>query len=373
MGLADPPVADLSGQFLAKQTFEHDSNPLLDSIGRKAVDGSITSPEVILNDDAPTGHTDLDTRVDVNEFNRQGFSSNDVHSTGHVSGTGELWQAALAATVDYDTTRTSEVNASGINIAGIRHLGLTLQPQTTVNLSQTDQAQVTGNYLQNFYASKQSYTNYETFGVTPAYIHAFSALDSGQVLFQAGRYQTTTGFPITIDNVGPAVGWSHRLSERFTTSANLGVQETYFHFSPGYGRPNTSSFDYNFAVNAGFQGQQDTIQLSLTRQLSPNANGSESQTTGLNLSDVHMVTPRLEADLTASYQLYDYNGELSTNGLQSRYVSLAPKILYRLTENWSADVTYQYRHKNVDDGSPALSNAVMFDIVFKPVAKALRW
>jgi len=367
---ADPPVGDLSAQAMVQQSFQHDSNPLLSSSGRKAVNGSVTSPEIILNDDSPVSHADLDSRVDVNEFDVKGFSSTDVHSTGHLNRTGELWQAALAATIDYDTTRTSEANASGINIAGIRHTALSLQPQATVNITPVDQAQIVTSYLRSLYENKNFYTNYETFGVTPTYQHSFTALDSGQVLLQTSRYQTLSGSPVTIDSIGPAFGWNRRLSERLTTAANVGAQETHFHHGPGSQLSDSSSLDYNFALSLGFQGQQDNIQLAFTRQLSPNGNGSESQTTSLNLTAGHKVTERLETDLQTSYQTYDFTGGVTT-GAQSAYLTAAPKLLYHVTEALSVDVTYQYRQRDVNNGRAAQSNALTLNVIFKPVARVL--
>jgi hypothetical protein len=370
---ADPPISDLSAQVMVKESLQHDSNPLLATSGRKSLDGSVTSPELIFNDDSVVSHADLDSRVDVNEFNLKGFSSTDIHSTGHLSQKGEVWQATLAATLDYDTTRTSEATASGINVAGIHHTGLSLQPQATVNITQVDQAQITTSLQQSFYENKQLYTNYEVFGFTPSYQHTFNPLDSGQILLQTSHYQSLAGSSITIDSAGPAFGWNRRFSERLNASANAGLQETSFHYGPGLAFPDTSSLDYNFAVNLGFQGQQDTIQLSFARQLSPNGNGSEAQTTGFNLNEIHQITTRLEADVQALYYQYSYTGGFAASGSQSAYLSASPKVLYHLTSALSVDVTYQYRQRDVQNSRGAQANALMLNVIYKPVAKILGW
>lgn len=367
------PVSDLSGQIMIKQSFQHDTNPLLQASGQKSLSGSVTSPELIVNGDDPTHHADLDNRVDINKFNLTGFSSNDLHSSGHLNFTGETWKAGLAGNFDYDTTRTSEVTASGINIAGIRHTGFGVQPQTSVALSPLDQAQMGASYQRNRYDNLKYYTNYEVYGLTPGFQHAFTPLDNGIVQLQAGRYQTLTGPSITIDNVGPTVGWDKRLSERLTASANVGGQEMMFHYGSGSTTGDTSSFGYTFAVSLNFQGQQDTVQLSANRLPSPNANGSESETTTFSLNEIHLVTPRLELDLLTSYQLYDYSGGAAQSGVQNTYFNAAPKLLYHLTESLSTDLTYQYRRRDVSAGSSAQSNALMLNLIYKPVPETLAW
>lgn len=372
---SDLPVADMSAQVMAKQTFEYDPNPLLLIHGRKTVEGSVTAPELVINDDSPTSHADLDNRVEVNRFNLPGFSSTDLHSTGHLTTHGQTWQSSLAANVDYDTTRTSETAASGINIAGIRHTGLGLQPQFALNVSQLDQIQMNGSYARNLYGDKRFYTNYETFGVSPTYQHSFSPLGAGQVLVQAGRYQSLDGAPITIDNVGPGVGWIQHVSPRLSASAFAGAQEMLFHYGPGVGLADSRSLGYTFAVNASFDGQQDHIQFNATRQPTPNGNGTEAEATTVTLSEAHWITTRLEADMSASYQWFEYTGGLAAlqGGLQQTYVTAAPKLLYHLTANFSVDLSYQFRRRTLAGGQSAQTNAAMVNFTFTPTAMRLPW
>ena len=369
------PVGSLSAQTLLQQSFQYDPNPLLNITGAKAVAGSITSPQLILNADLPARHADLDNRVDINQYDLAGFSSTDLHSKGHFTANGETWQTTLAATLDHDTTRNSEATASGINIAGIGHTAIAFNPQATVNLTPLDLAQLGMTYQRNLYDSTRQYTNYETIGFTPSWQHSFGPLDAAQILLQVGRYQTRSGPSITIDNIGPAFGWTRRFSERISVSANVGGQEMMFRYGPGIALKATSTFGYTFGVTAGFQGQQDTIQLNANRQPSPNANGSESQTTTISINEVHMVTTRLEADLTASYQMFDYSGGLATSqsGLQNAYASLAPKILYHLTDSLTVDLTYQFRQKDIVSGQTAQTNAILLNLNYKPLARVLGW
>jgi len=370
---ADPPISDLSVQTLLKQSFQHDSNPLMVTSGARAVYGSVTSPELIVNSDTASAHADLDSRIDANKFDVKGFDSVDLHSTGHLTGGTQTWQSAMIATLDYDTTRTSEVAASGINVAGVRHTGLSLQPQETVSISQTDQMQMSGSYQRSLYKNLTQYTNYEVYGLSPTYQHGFDELNTGFLQVQAGRYQTISGASITIDNIGPTIGWTRHFSERLNGTASVGEQKMYFRYDPSLRQPDTTSTGKTYGLTLNFQGQQDTMQFGVNRQPSPNANGSESETTTFSLNETHMVTPRLELDLLSSYQSYDYSGGTPQSGVQTSYISLAPKLLYHLTQSLSSDVTYQYRRKEIATGQTAQSNAVMLNLTYKPVAESLAW
>ena len=374
-GTSSLPVGDIFARVMINESLRHDSNPLLMAAGRKPLSGSVTSPEFIVYGDDPTHHVDLDNRVDVNEFDLRGYSSNDLHSTSHFSATGLTWQAAIQGTVDYDTTRTSEETASGINIAGIRHTGVLLAPQVILNVTPLDQFQLAGTVQRSHYADPRFYTDYDVLSLSPSYQHSFTSLDAGQIMLQASRYETRTGPSITIDNIGPAFGWTRRFSERFSASANVGMQEMMFHYGPGIPLRATSSLNYNFGMTIGYQGQQDSLQFSASRQPSPNANGSESQSMSVSLNMIHRITPRLEADLATSYQRYDYPGQTGATqpGLQSSYLSAAPKVLYHMTDSFSVDLTYQIRQRELASGSSALSNGVLLNFVYKPLSKILTW
>ena len=372
--MADSAADAVTAQTMFNQAFQYDSNPLLLARGNKAVSGSLSSPELLVTGDMPTEHFDLDARLDGNEYDLPGYSSLDTHNKARFTEIGETWQATIAGTFDYDTTRTSEVLASGINTAGIRHTGIGLQPQFQVNLSPLDILQVSPSYTRNLYADTRLYNDYDYAGIAPLWQHALTDLDTLQLGGQLGRYQARSGPSITIDNAGPSLGLGRRFSERLSVSVNAGAQEMWFHYGLPLGLPDARTLGYTYSVTTTYQGQQDSLQLVAGRQPTPNANGSENETTTVNATAVHFVTTMLETDLTAIFQHFDYTGVQASRkaGLQREFISLAPKILYHLTQALSVDLTYQYREKDVIAGETGVSNVILMNFTYHPLAFSMR-
>src|ERR1700733_11039433 len=74
-----PPAAALPGgltvQAVGTETGTWESNPLLLTTGATALYGSITSPELIINDSTPTKKFMADTLINENQFNQSNFDS----------------------------------------------------------------------------------------------------------------------------------------------------------------------------------------------------------------------------------------------------------------------------------------------------------
>src|SRR5579862_6213433 len=205
--------SDLTLQPKFTESGEVDTNPLLLSSGAKTAIGSITSPEATINDDTPLAHLDLDTRIDFNEYDLPEFSSNDLHTQGHASYKGATSFFGTSAGLDYDTTRTSELTGSGINVAGVRHTGLSFSPQGGFNLSPLDIVSANASYTRAQYSNTLLFTDYDTYSVGPGYQHTFDALNTGTAGLQASRFQTTTGPSITFDTYNPTVGWNRTFTQ----------------------------------------------------------------------------------------------------------------------------------------------------------------
>ena len=362
------------------ETFENDSNPLLLPHGAQGVSGFVTTPELRLNADFPTIHSDLGTKIEDNRYNQKGYNSTDLHVTNHDSWKGEVWSTGLDAGFDYDTTRTSELGTGSQSVAGIRHRGLSFSGNVGANLTQTDQLLMQGTYLGSDYDDASRYTNYQVIGVTPSYQHSFTPLNAGLLTLQASHFSTTSGPPATVDTVAPMVGWIATPTQRLSLTATVGVNQMTSKSSTTTTTAGTKStkFDAVFGLDATYKGVQDLVRGKLTRTPTPQPNGQMLQTTSFTVTERHSFSPTLEVNLNGQYQITNYSGTTNTTttrstGNETAFMSLSPSLVYHVLQDVDLNLTYRYRQQLTLRQETAQSNAILVTISFAPGQKSLNW
>ena len=165
------------------QDFEFDTNPLLlppngsthtgQPTGGKTLYGTIAMPELTLSRSTADSTISFDNLFEASRFNLPSYSSLDLHSTLTGKQNWETSYLSLSGKLDSDTTRNSEVNNSGLNVAGIRHLGLSLAPEFGYSLTALDQIVIDASFLNATYGDVALFRNYVDYSVTPSYQHTF--------------------------------------------------------------------------------------------------------------------------------------------------------------------------------------------------------
>jgi len=367
-GRADP----LRVQGKLSQTFEYDDNPLLSTREHEAATGSITSPELLLNADLPGLTNQIDLRADVNRYDLKGFDSDDFFGAWRSRWTGTAWSAALNASLDYDTTRTSELGTSGINVAGIRHTTVSLGPEIGVVLTPQDMVNLSGSYVRSTYGDTQRYTNYEVMGFSPRLAHAFDERNSGLATVRLSRFQTRSGPTTTIDTVAPMAGWERKLSETLTVSALVGIQQmsSTVTATGNGGQGDSSSTDLVFDSSLTYRDQQDRIVLALNRQPSPSGDGTMNQATGVTLSVTHTLSPPVSLKFDASYKVTEMSGSRGESS-EKVYLTVSPRLSYRIIEDLDVGITYRYRQQKDVLGEISESQSILLNFTYIPVAADL--
>jgi hypothetical protein len=374
---ADPTVSSLpvvpnieSGltvQAIGSETGSMESNPLMLTQGAKSLSGSITSPELIINDSTPTTQLNLDNLVNENIFDQSSFDSTDLHSTNTLTTQNQRWMASLLEKTDYDTTRTSELSAYGISTTPVRHLGFTVTPQTSFSPSETDKYSLVGSVQTSQYATSQ-YSNYELASITPTYSHNFDPRNTGTFGIQAQTYKTTSGLANTVDSIGPSIGWIATLTPKITAKATVGVQESR-QYEEGIA-PQPWSLDYIYSVDVSYKGIQDVTDFISSRSEYPFGNGTEALLTSTSLTETHILNPRFSLNFAASYLSGQY--QLNTTGSLQSLWSGNVGLTYHATEHLDAAAAYQYRYENLTNTpGNAQDNIFTIGIVYHPKAWAL--
>ncbi|SEH32625.1 hypothetical protein SAMN04244559_01284 [Magnetospirillum fulvum] len=354
------------------QTFEYDDNPLLSTREHEAATGSITSPELLLNADFPGLTNQLDLRADVNRYDIKGFDSDDFFGALRSRWVGTVWSASLNASFDYDTTRTSELETSGINIAGIRHTTVSLGPEIGVALTPQDMVNLGGSYVRSTYGETMRHTNYEVLGISPRFAHALDERNSALATVRLSRFQTRSGPTTTVDTIAPMAGWERKISETLTVSAMFGIQQmrSTVGTTQSVGQGDSSSTDLVFDSSLTYRDQQDRIVLALNRQPSPSGDGTMNQATGVSLSLIHTLSPQVSLKLDASYKVTESSGNGGVSN-EKAYLTASPRLSYRIFDELDVGLSYRYRQQKDIMGEISESQSFLLNFVYAPVAADL--
>jgi hypothetical protein len=356
----------LTLQALGTESFSYNSNPLLLTTGAKSLWGSITSPEMLWVDKTPTSSILSDTVFSSNNFNQSDFNSNDVHSKLSTATQTEQWNASFLGSVDYDTTRTSEISVyNNLRPTPVRHLGENLTPEIGYSFLPTDTVSLTGGYSESQYASSV-FTDYHTYSITPSYTHNFDPMNAGVVSFEAQRYQALQGPNSITDTVGPTIGWKKTFTEQLSGTANIGIQETR---QQNPGQPQSGwTQDVNYLGSLIYNGEQDLVNATASRSEYPFGNGTEALLTNLSLSETHALNPLFSISGLGNYQSATYQST-ATGDLKSLAAGSA-NVTYHMTAHLDLTATYEYQYETLEGGgsNSARNNMGLLSLTYRPTA-----
>ncbi|MER2520902.1 MAG: hypothetical protein ABTQ34_09510 [Bdellovibrionales bacterium] len=355
-------AANITVEMLGSQSGSWTSNPLLVVEGAKPLIGSTTSPEIIIRDTAPAMDTSIDFRIDQNIFNQASFNSTDAHATAQIDISGERWNFILQQRADYDTTRTSEQTSIGSESGAKRHLGLSLSPKLSYSISPVDSLELGGAWSISRYQAN-NYTDYKIISASIGWSRKIDTLNTAILKVTAQRYKTTEGSGVTNDTIGPSLGWKTQITPQLDASIAVGLQEAKERRA---GVPNKAwKLQYTFSGNLSFRGEQDTVILAGSRNQYPYGNGSEALQTALSLNETHAINPLFSLVSGISWQLSDYT--TPQTGDTRTLTSANAGARYKITQDISAALTYQYRIKTIVNSSQtAQDNSVLFTLVYRP-------
>ncbi len=322
-----------------------DSNPLMLTHDAKAVYQSIITPKLDVIDKTPLSALDLTVWVNQNTYNDSAYNSTDFHGIGAFSRTNERWQAGVDSSVDYDTTRQSEWNASGYTSKNDRELLYQFTPSITYSPVQTISLKTNMGYTRASFEGKAS-RDYDIVSASQTVTKSFTPLNTGFLSLQAQHYRTLDDLPQSrSDTVGPMAGWTTKLSSKLTASVSGGGQ-----YSRQEGENVSSSQWKLYAVYAGslvFKGLQDNISLSSQRTKQAFNYGAQYYMTTVSLSEARQMTPTFAVNMGATYQFadysayrgdafdYRYNGNVGVRYDATRTLSLSAQYRYRL-DSWTS-------------------------------------
>lgn len=357
-----PPVPGV--QIKGSENLTWDSNPLMLPGSQKDLFGSITAPELVLTSKTPTDNFSSDTILDENIFNQSAFNSTDFHEKANLSRQMSQWGAGIQGSVDYDTTRTSEITTYGLDLPYVRHTGLSATPDISYNLTSVDK------FIFSATAAKSSYdnaafTNYEVFSFNPSYEHNFDPMNKGIFTLNVQRYQTTEGPTNKVDSIGPTVGWETLLTPRFTVKVDGGFQKSMQNSTLEV--PGSSSWNYVFDADLNYKGQQNNADLIASRAQYPFANGTDTLLTSFLAKGTHAINDKIELNAMGNYQFANQPTGLSGTITLDKEYGAGGGLTYHLLQHLDATASYEYKNETLI-GLPGTinDNVVLVGLAFHP-------
>jgi len=198
-------------------------------------------------------------------------------------------------------------------------------------LTEQDQIQLSGSYV-NFYTTNAPSSFRASFpGVNLSLTHAFTETLTG----------TASGGPSFVSSTTQTAG------------DNIKAESTV----------------WLFGGNLIKKFERTSIQVNVTRNIVPSGFGLLIQTDRAGLTVSHDLTETLTASFDGAGYSVSGVTQRATGGTfsDSHLFSATPKIAWKFLEWWKLELSYTYRHREVDGfPDPAMSNGTMFMLTYYP-------
>lgn len=339
-----PPVPGI--QIKGSENLMWDTNPLMLPRSHKTLFGSITSPELVLSHKTPTDKFSSDTIVNENLFNQAAFNSTDFHEKANLSRQLQQWGAGIQGSVDYDTTRTSEITTYGLDLPYVRHTGLSVTPDLSYNATSVDKIIMAGTATRSTY-NNAAFVDYDLFSLNPSYEHNFDPMNEGVFTLNMQRYQSTEGPTHKVDTVGPTVGWVTLLTPKFSIKVDGGVQKSMQSSTPA--AAGSHSWNYIFDADLNYKGQQNTADFIASRSQYPFSNGTDTLLTSFEAKGSHALNKSIEFNGDANYRFAKQPIGAGSTGIISldKEYGAGGGLTYHMLEHIDMTANYQYKNETL--------------------------
>ncbi len=332
--------------------------------------GLLTTPALTLERNSPTSHIALGARLEFAEYiEHSGFNSQDQFLTLSIDqAITERSALRLGAAFTRDTTIKSEEDITGrILDDSVRFISWNVAPGWAYLLSPVDQVVVRGSYREVSYDSNEK-TDFQYFGPAIDYSHRLSELASVNATVGAFRFIPDEPGNDYTDTISTLFGYSYESSERFSIGGGVGLAYSMRHEDD---RKDTSDLGYRLKFNMKYQmSDQTSATVSLSHDTEPSGDGDQVVRNRASVGLSHKLTPLtslgLKVDYADNVDILGFEGDSTTDENTSRYTSVRPSIGWQLTEDWTLEAEYRFRYRLFDDdGGAASSNSVFLTLQYE--------
>ena len=271
-----------------------------------------------------------------------------------------------------DNTLMSELLTTGVVLRFTQRNQWNANPTWTRSFTEKLSVQNSFQFSDTTYENGLSLglVGYQLFGGSGGLLYQLTEQDQIQLSGSYANFHTTNApSPFRASFPGVSLSLTHAFTETLTGTAYGGPSFVSSTTQTAGDTIKAQNTVWLFGANLTKKFERTSVQVNVDRKIVPSGFGLLIQTDRAGVTVAH----ELSETLTASFDgaAYKVSGitERATGGSfpENRYFSATPTIAWKFSEWWKLELSYTYRHREVDGFSdPAVSNATMFMLTYYP-------
>jgi hypothetical protein len=268
-----------------------------------------------------------------------------------------------------DNTLLGELQATGVVLDFTQRNQWTVNPTWTRSLTEKLSVQSNIQFSDTTYESARL-VDHRLVGGSGGLLYQLSEQDQIQLLGSYTHFRTTDS-PLEFQASFPGINMSltHAFSESLTGTLNGGPRFLSSTSQTPFGDITAHDMVWLAGASMTKKFERAALHVSFARDLTPSGFGLLIQTNRGEVTGTYNVSETLDCSLNVVGLLTSGKASAATGGVfpDSSYVSLTPKLSWKVLEWWQAEVSYMYRWRDVDTAADsAESHATMFMVTYSP-------
>lgn len=356
------------------QAVEYDDNIGLtaDKRQRTSAFSETTTLDLNLGGRSPTMQIDLGSKFNFTRFPTEDqLDSNDQFLTLSTAYTGQRATLRLSGRYVRDTTRTSDLDGTGLFILqNTRRQLWGVTPEFAYKLTPRDEVRVSGGYTDVSYPSGniRDYSQISTrLGWTRALTPRTQLLADASVL----RVNSNSSGSQNSYIFGLLAGARHIFTPQLeaTLVAGPSLARTDFVANLDGTRSDERRTALGYILDSDLTytvKERLSAKAGVSRTVTPGTTtGTVEEATSFRVSASYTLRPSVFADAAILYLLQEDIGQAQRSSRRD-YVAIEPGLRWRFLEDWELALKYRFEYQAFDQsGTDARSNAVMMSVAYR--------
>ncbi len=268
-----------------------------------------------------------------------------------------------------DNTLLSELQATGVVLQFTQRNQWTANPTWTRRLTEKLSIQSSVQFSDTTYES-QRLTDYRLMGGSGGFLYQLTERDQIQLSGSYVDFRTTnllSQFRANFPGVSMSV--THAFSESLKGTVYGGPRFLSSHSPTPIGDVSARETVWLAGASMTKHFERASLQASFARDLVPSGFGLLIQTNRGEVSGSYELSETIACSVNVIGVLTSGKTRAAVGGVfpDSSYVSVTPKLSWRVFEWWQAEVSYMYRWREIDTSADsAQSHAAMFMVTYAP-------
>jgi hypothetical protein len=276
-----------------------------------------------------------------------------------------------------DNTLMGELLATGLVLSFTQRNLWTLNPSWTRNITERVAVQGTAQFTDASYQDglRLGLIDYQVVGGSVGVLYHATEGDDVQLSTTYTHFHTTNGpFELRSSYPGIMLTVAHAFTEALKGTVYGGPRFVNSTSQLATGDVKTQDTLWIYGVALTQQFEKGSIQLTASRDIVPSGFGLLIQTDRGGLLASYNVSETVTASLDTSGYVVSGASPLARGGTisDSRFIYTTPKLAWKFSEWWKAEVSYSHRWRDTDAlAEPVMSNAIMFMLTYYPPKLAM--